>query len=156
MIGVCIKYFHENYGGMLALEKFSYNASVREEMRKKLGVEDKFVIGHAGRFNIQKNHEYLIEVLYLLNLAATVFSYWLFAYKNSLLMAHQRTDVTSKVSIAVGTVQYCAQFLAIYIFKNYYFYLIMAILSQIANNIVTSNIVSRMYPDYLPKGRTGG
>ena len=46
----------------VALEKFSYNASVREEMRKKLGVEDKFVIGHAGRFNIQKNHEYLIEV----------------------------------------------------------------------------------------------
>ena len=91
-----------------------------------------------------------LHILYLLNLAATVFSYWLFAYKNSLLMAHQRTDVTSKVSIAVGTVQYCAQFLAIYIFKNYYFYLIMAILSQIANNIVTSNIVSRMYPDYLP------
>lgn len=29
----------------------------------------------------------------------------------------------------------------------------MAILSQIANNIVTSNIVSRMYPDYLPKGK---
>lgn len=56
-------------------------------------------------------------------------------------------------SIAVGTVQYCTQFLAIYIFKNYYFYLIMAILSQIANNIVTSNIVSRMYPDYLPKGK---
>lgn len=94
-----------------------------------------------------------LHILYLLNLAATVFSYWLFAYKNSLLMAHQRTDVTSKVSIAVGTVQYCAQFLAIYIFKNYYFYLIMAILSQIANNIVTSNIVSRMYPDYLPKGK---
>lgn len=94
-----------------------------------------------------------LHILYLLNLAATVFSYWLFAYKNSLLMAHQRTDVTSKVSIAVGTVQYCTQFLAIYIFKNYYFYLIMAILSQIANNIVTSNIVSRMYPDYLPKGK---
>ena len=35
-----------------------------------------------------------LHILYLLNLAATVFSYWLFAYKNSLLMAHQRTDVT--------------------------------------------------------------
>ena len=46
----------------IALEKFSYNVSLRKEMRKKLGVEDKFVIGHAGRFNIQKNHEYLIEM----------------------------------------------------------------------------------------------
>lgn len=46
----------------VALEKFSYSASVRKEMRKKLCLEEKFVIGHAGRFNIQKNHEYLIEM----------------------------------------------------------------------------------------------
>ena len=39
-----------------------------------------------------------LHILYLLNLAATVFSYWLFAYKNSLLMAHQRTDVTKRNS----------------------------------------------------------
>ena len=93
-----------------------------------------------------------LHILYLLNLLATVFSYWLFAYKNSLLMAHQRTDVTSKVSILVGIGQCCVQFLSIYIFKNYYLYLITAIISQIANNIITAVIVSKMYPDYLPKG----
>lgn len=30
-----------------------------------------------------------IYVLYLLNLAATILSYWLFAYKNALFQAHQ-------------------------------------------------------------------
>lgn len=94
-----------------------------------------------------------LHVLYLLNLTATVFSYWLFAYKNSLLMAHQRTDITSKVSLIINTLQFFAQFSMIYIFRNYYLYLVVAILSQIANNIVTSRIVSRMYPDYLPKGK---
>lgn len=54
-----------------------------------------------------------LHILYLLNLAATVFSYWLFAYKNSLLMAHQRTDVTSKISLAINTVQFLTQFLGV-------------------------------------------
>ena len=40
-----------------------------------------------------------IYVLYLLNLMATVFTYWLFAYKNSILQAHQRQNVISKVTI---------------------------------------------------------
>lgn len=34
-----------------------------------------------------------IYVLYILNLGATVLSYWLYAYKNCLLTAHQRIDV---------------------------------------------------------------
>ena len=40
-----------------------------------------------------------VYVLYLLNLAATVLSYWLFAYKNALFQAHQRNDITSKITL---------------------------------------------------------
>ena len=40
-----------------------------------------------------------------------------------------------------------------YVFRNYYLYLIVAIVSQITNNIITSIIVSKMYPDYYPKGK---
>ena len=61
-----------------------------------------------------------VYILYLLNLALTVLSYWLFAYKNSLLLAHQRIDITSKVTILTSTVQYSIQFLAIAVTKNYY------------------------------------
>lgn len=46
------------------LEKFHYSPNIREEYRKKYSVQDKLVIGHIGRFDIQKNHKFLIEVFY--------------------------------------------------------------------------------------------
>ena len=50
-----------------------------------------------------------IYFLYLLNLGATVLSYWLFAYKNSILQAYQRTDIVSKVTLVTNTIQYGLQ-----------------------------------------------
>lgn len=43
-------------------EKFAYSSAVREEYRSRLNWEDKYVIGHVGRFSYQKNHEFLINV----------------------------------------------------------------------------------------------
>ena len=31
-------------------------------MRNELGIENKFVIGHIGRFNEQKNQSYILEI----------------------------------------------------------------------------------------------
>lgn len=42
--------------------RFAFNEEVRKQMRKELGVEGKFVIGHVGRFGFMKNHTYLIDV----------------------------------------------------------------------------------------------
>lgn len=94
-----------------------------------------------------------IYILYLLNLGATVLSYWLFAYKNCLLVAHQRVDITSKISLIINTVQYIVQFAVLCWLKNYYLYLIVALLTQAFTNIVTAMVVTRYYPDYEPKGR---
>lgn len=94
-----------------------------------------------------------IYVLYLLNLAVTVLSYWLFAYKNSLLQAHQRTDVTSKVTLVTNTLQYGLQFLVLVTIKNYYVYVLVALVTQAFTNIVTAIVVTKMYPDYHPVGR---
>lgn len=52
-----------------------------------------------------------IYILYLFNLAATVLTYWLFAYKNSLLQAHQRTDIVSKVTFLLQQFSMCCSFL---------------------------------------------
>lgn len=41
---------------------FVYRPEIREEVRKELGIEGKFVIGHAGNFCYQKNHEFLIRI----------------------------------------------------------------------------------------------
>lgn len=44
------------------IDKFLFNEDIRNEYRKMLNLEDKFVIGHIGHFSFQKNHEYLINI----------------------------------------------------------------------------------------------
>lgn len=41
---------------------FAYDEGKRREKRKELGIEDKYVIGHVGRFHYAKNHEYLLQI----------------------------------------------------------------------------------------------
>lgn len=94
-----------------------------------------------------------VYVLYLLHLGTTVLSYWLFAYKNCLLSAHQRTDITSKITMIMNTLQYVLQIICIVVFKNYYLFLIVALLSQISINIVTSVVATKIYPKYKAYGK---
>lgn len=54
-----------------------------------------------------------VYILYLLNLAATVMTYWLFAYKNSLLQAYQRSDIASKITIVTTSLQYATQLIVL-------------------------------------------
>ncbi|MBQ7840747.1 MAG: glycosyltransferase family 1 protein [Lachnospiraceae bacterium] len=46
----------------IGLEKYAYDPGMREEMRRQLGVSDRLVIGHVGRFHEAKNHGFLLEV----------------------------------------------------------------------------------------------
>ena len=50
------------FNNAIDLEKFSFDAQKRAALRKELGLEGKFVVGHIGRFCYQKNHEFLIDV----------------------------------------------------------------------------------------------
>ena len=50
------------FNNAIDLEKFRFNPAVRDEVRKELGIEDKYVIGHVGRFCYQKNQEFLIDI----------------------------------------------------------------------------------------------
>lgn len=94
-----------------------------------------------------------IFTLYIMHLTATVLSYWLFAYKNSLLTAHQRTDVISKITIAIQFVQYSVQTFVVINYRNYYLYVLITIFSQVLLNIMTAFFAKRMYPQYSPKGK---
>lgn len=93
-----------------------------------------------------------IYILYLLNLGATVLSYWLFAYKNSILQAHQRTDVVSRVTLVTSTVQYGLQIAVLWIFHNYYLFVIVALATQALTNITTAVCANKLYPQFKPKG----
>lgn len=43
-------------------ENFIFNQENRVKIRKKLKINDKFVIGHVGMFNEQKNHPFILNV----------------------------------------------------------------------------------------------
>jgi glycosyltransferase involved in cell wall biosynthesis len=44
--------------------QFKYSESLRNKIRSQLDVENKLVIGHIGRFNKQKNHDFLIDIFH--------------------------------------------------------------------------------------------
>jgi glycosyltransferase involved in cell wall biosynthesis len=44
------------------LEKYKNDKNLRDEVRHELGVANKFVVGHVGRLNAQKNHPFLLRV----------------------------------------------------------------------------------------------
>jgi len=44
------------------VKKFSFNEVARKKIRDDFSLENKFVIGHVGRFHEQKNHSFLIDV----------------------------------------------------------------------------------------------
>ena len=50
------------FNNAIELDKFVYNEQIRNRIRKQYHIEDKYVIGHVGRFCYQKNHDFLIDI----------------------------------------------------------------------------------------------
>lgn len=92
---------------------------------------------------------YLLYILYLINTAIT---YFLFAYKSTLLVAHQRSDITSNISTIVNIPMYTIQFITLYYFKNYYAFVISMIISNVINNILCAFISKKIFPEYVAEG----
>lgn len=44
------------------LKQFAFDEAKRNKLRKELGLQDCFVIGHVGRFMKQKNHDFLVNI----------------------------------------------------------------------------------------------
>lgn len=94
-----------------------------------------------------------LYVLYYINLASTVVTYWLFAYKNCLLNVHQRNDISDKIGYVVNTIKYAIQFIILFFVKDYYLYIIAALFMSIVSNIVTAVVVNKKYPQYKAGGK---
>lgn len=93
-----------------------------------------------------------IYIIYIMNLSATVLSYWLFAYRNSLFNAHQRNDIISIITLCVNLATYAMQIIMLVVFSNYYLYLTINISGQILINIISALASKKYYPEYTPKG----
>ena len=80
---------------------------------------------------------YILYIIYLLN---TVISYFLFAYKESLIKANQRNDINSKIYILCNLVMYILQIVVLLLFKNYYFYAVLLLLIYYVLKLLIENI----------------
>lgn len=43
-------------------ERYCFSDKERYRIKQELGLQNKFIIGHVGRFNYQKNHKFLIDI----------------------------------------------------------------------------------------------
>lgn len=46
----------------IEVEKYTFSDKIRQRIREKIGLQNKFVLGQVGRFAYQKNYEFSIEV----------------------------------------------------------------------------------------------
>ena len=93
-----------------------------------------------------------IYALYFLYLINTGVSYFLFAYKDSLLHAVQRMDLSKIAYTVVSLGQYVLQILALVVFKNYYLFVVFQIVGTISKNIAAAYLAKKYFPQYECKG----
>ncbi len=92
---------------------------------------------------------YSLYLIYLLNASL---NYWMFAYKSSILAAHQRNDVGSKIAMIVTPLSYLVMIPCLVLTKNYYWYIIWVPVFTVMTNVVRAVYVDRHYPDLMPEG----
>lgn len=93
-----------------------------------------------------------IYAVYLINLFNTVVSYYLFAYKESLLNANQRIDILSVINAIFCCILNIGQTIILVITRNYYLYCIFMLITTILGNLVRNYIISKRYPQYRCEG----
>lgn len=93
---------------------------------------------------------YILFSIYLFNACVT---YWLFAYKNCILHAHQRDDVLSKVNFFTSILLNASQVTFLFLFKNYYVFAIIIPVISIVNNIINALFAKKMFPNIKCAGK---
>lgn len=94
-----------------------------------------------------------IYLLYLIYLVNTVISYFMFAYKKSILQANQRLDIISNVSSATLLLQNLIQIILLVMTKSYYLFALVIVAASLADNLQTAYWCRRLYPQYICEGR---
>ena len=92
---------------------------------------------------------YLLYFLYLLN---AVLSYWLFAYKNALLQAYQRSDINSKIASVITPASYAVMLISLFFTKTYYAYVVWLPIFTVLTNVIRLIAVNRNFPGLKPEG----
>lgn len=88
-----------------------------------------------------------LYVLYIIYLFNTVISYYLFAYKQALFSAYQRSDLISKRSALISLLSNIIQMTLLLLTKNYYTYAIIIPLATIFTNLANAYLANKKFPN---------
>lgn len=93
-----------------------------------------------------------ILLIYIIQLLNTAISYFLFAYKQSLLVAYQREDVNSIINLVTQLALQICQILLLLKTKNYYWYVLCMPVFTIISNLWIAYITKKMFPNLKSYG----
>ena len=93
-----------------------------------------------------------IYVLWLLYLANTVVSYLFYAYKVSLINAHQRNDITERIGIVCGIIINILQIIVVVLCKSIYLYVLLTVVNSVIYNLWCSRECDKRFPQYTCSG----
>lgn len=94
-----------------------------------------------------------IYVLYSVYLLNTVLSYYLFAYKTSLLNACQMVDMISRVDIVANSAKCILQCVGLLLLPSYYMFVWVIPLSTVLRNLFVEYVSRKKYPQYVCRGK---
>lgn len=90
----------------------------------------------------------LVFLLYLFN---TAFSYFFFAYRNSILQANQQEYKLRIINYIFKFIEMILQIITLMIFKNIYVYLIIPLVLSCISTVVKGILIGQWYPFILEK-----
>jgi len=97
-----------------------------------------------------------IYIIYFMYLAQSVLSYWLFAYKRSILEADQKNYIIQLLDGLANVIRYSVQITALLLLKrtpelSFYIYMAIGTVYSVASNLMIAKKVDKLYPFLLEK-----
>lgn len=93
-----------------------------------------------------------VRILFLIYLLDTVSTYFFFAYRASVLTAHQRNDIPSVVNMITNLAKNLIQIVILLTIRNYYCFVLVIPGISIITNLITAYLAKRYYPQYECRG----
>ncbi len=94
-----------------------------------------------------------LHVLYFIHLVNVATSYFLFAYRGSVLGVHARKDVITHIGTCVSVAQYITVFLILFLTRNYYYYVIATVAFTVVQNLSLYWASNKLFPHIQPFGK---
>ena len=93
-----------------------------------------------------------LYIVYFLHLVNTAVSYFLFAYRGSILAAHHRNDITNYIQVISAVLEIATITLVLYLTRSYYYYVFVTIAFSMVHNLILLYATNRLFPDVVPRG----